>query len=67
MEKSNWNAYGFLWRNGNEKVKQNPNLLSVYMYEINIYIKTFGFYLSLDNAGNPNVWIFFGILLAFIP
>jgi len=22
-----------LWRKGNEKVKQNPNLLSVYMYE----------------------------------
>jgi hypothetical protein len=32
MEKYNWNAYGFLWRKGNEKVKQKSKpFIGVYV------------------------------------
>ena len=58
VEKCQWFACRILWI---INLKRSKDKIQTFFMEnvnkIKLFIKWFGFYLSLDNSENPNVWI----------
>ena len=57
MERKKWYTCQFLWYTTLEEIKKESKLFSLKKFLILHLRKKFGFYISLDNDRNPNLWI----------